>query len=74
MEMGSKVNTDRNCACRSDAHLLGDFECRGLLGPPGLDHGFPGGAMGWGENEQLQTARNGQEATEATFSSKGVRS
>ena len=28
--------------------ILGDFECRGLLGPPGLDHGFLGGAMGWG--------------------------
>ena len=74
MEMGSKVNTDRNCACRSDAHILGDFECRGLLGPPGLDHGFPGGAMGWGENEQLQTARNGQEASDVVFSSEAVRS
>ena len=75
MEMGSKVSNDHNSACRSDAHILGDFECRGLLGPPRLDHGFlGGGAMGWGENEQLQTARNGQEATEAAFSSEGVRS
>ena len=52
IEMGSKVNNDRNSACRSDAHILGDFECRGLLGPPGLDHGFLVGVRVGGENEQ----------------------
>ena len=37
--------------------ILGDFECRGLLGPPGLDHGFLGGAMGWGRERAAKQNR-----------------
>ena len=32
--------------------ILGDFECRGLLGPLGLDHGFLVGTRVGGENGQ----------------------